>query len=279
MPNLPSTEELEEEGGEKARAAEPEPTGAELVPDQPNDRPTQTVNDNSDAPSPPPSPYCARHPQGTTAKCAAVRRRPREARKRGTRSRQPASKPPAPPSARRSARARTATRTGSPNPTTARPGAAPATANSPTSPRSGKRHDPADPSGLPRRHRLAVPDVRRRAGPSPASSKTTAAARARAGCHASAAAPPDVEHQAAPAHPTRSFSEPIHQPDQTERFLKIDDSREDRTVGRQRHVPRRGPGRDHPPTARAKRSRCSTTRSKRYSTRPETKAATPTTSQ
>ena len=28
--------------------------------------------------------------------------------------------------------------------------------------------------------------------------------------------PPDVEHQAAAAHPTRSFSEPIHQPDDTE---------------------------------------------------------------
>ena len=26
---------------------------------------------------------------------------------------------------------------------------------------------------------------------------------------------PDVDHQAAPAHPTRSFSEPIHKPDDT----------------------------------------------------------------
>lgn len=68
--DLPSLEELEEER-EKACAVEHESPGAESVPTQLNDRPPQTVNEYGDAPSTRPSPYCARHPQGTTAKCAA----------------------------------------------------------------------------------------------------------------------------------------------------------------------------------------------------------------
>lgn len=66
--DLPSLEELEEER-EKALAAEPEPLDFESVPDPDDVHPSQTVNDNGNGASPP-SPYCARHPHGTTANCA-----------------------------------------------------------------------------------------------------------------------------------------------------------------------------------------------------------------
>lgn len=77
--DLPSLEELEEER-EKARAAEPEPLDVESVPDPDNAHPSQTLNDNSNATSPP-SPYCPRHPQGTTTSCPPCRdaRKQREA--------------------------------------------------------------------------------------------------------------------------------------------------------------------------------------------------------
>ncbi|QQW36880.1 hypothetical protein [Mycobacterium marinum] len=65
--DLPSVGELEE-GGENARAAEPEPLDVETVPDPDNAHPSQTVNGNATSP---PSPYCARHPNGTPANCAA----------------------------------------------------------------------------------------------------------------------------------------------------------------------------------------------------------------
>ncbi|AFM19463.1 hypothetical protein Mycch_4765 [Mycolicibacterium chubuense NBB4] len=78
--DLPPIEELEE--GEKARAAEPEPLDVKPVPDPDNAHPSQTVNGNSDSnATSPPSPYCARHPNGTTTNCApcGVARKQREA--------------------------------------------------------------------------------------------------------------------------------------------------------------------------------------------------------
>jgi hypothetical protein len=68
--NLPLPEELEEEERENANAAEPEPPDTEPTPTQLNDRPRQSVNGNDNALSTPPSPYCARHSEGTTANCA-----------------------------------------------------------------------------------------------------------------------------------------------------------------------------------------------------------------
>lgn len=81
-PVQPTNPEHQSSNTEGGGASEHEPSGVQRVPDQRDDRLPQTGNGNgnSNAPSPP-SPYCARHPQGTPANCAAcgAARKEREA--------------------------------------------------------------------------------------------------------------------------------------------------------------------------------------------------------